>query len=82
MFHLTTKVTRIHTQLLKIKLKKEVVDIKPISKNEAMYLRGCGYKDYVQKAVCCKSYYVVEDSFVLNKLKEYRDKIITYSYFK
>lgn len=47
-----------------------------------MYLRECGYKDYVQKAVCCKSYYVVEDSFVLNKLKEYRDKIITYSYFK
>ncbi len=61
-----------------------------------MYLREHGYEEYVEKAVCCKSYYVVEeeDEFryekgkkiltktgALSALEEYRKSVTKFSYF-
>jgi len=47
-----------------------------------MYLRENGYEEYVQKAVCCKSYYVVEEDKAVIALENYRKSVTIYSCFK
>jgi len=56
--------------------------IKPITQQEAMYLRNNGYEEYVQKAAICKSYYVVETTKSRKFLDDYRKSVTVHSYFK
>lgn len=61
---------------------KEGFYIKPITQQEAMYLREHGYPDYVQRAAICKSYYLVETPESRKFLDDYRKSVTVYSYFK